>query len=626
MAENIKVKDLPDTSSVQMTEELMVLVDSTNNIVNNISISDFNTNIISNTANNAIVKDGNNNKLYAFDATTITGQLSDLTTTDKTSLVNAINEINSPLNSDFINNSKALTTGAISNDTTLYDEICGYAYSNFDLAKYTKTGSPAISSDGVMSNISNLNFVTIDTSNITYSNSLEIILPIKRDSVGTAQWFLSNTTNSAANGGFWLGFSAINELRFFASSGTGSSWDIASDKKSNYKFTDTISKYYIKLVFTGSQYLSYYSQNKKTWTSLPEMTVTSSTIAPITNGIRLGFGSSSAYLHGNYYLSEVSIKADGFPVFNGVKTGVDTIKPVNYTKVSGVVVSDDGIASNFSTSNYITFPSIDVTGKTFEIDFGKITPTALTTTQYFLSGQSANTFSVFIAGSSSKLGITATTDSIYSAELAANTSYFVKAGFDGINIYIKISTDGENYTTYENATSVTFTTLALRLGNSYINAAQWLSNMNLNTIKVYADGELVYQPCLNVAYLLSKTGAKIADVSFRNIAKDMFLQKGYAPYYTIDENNLTFTLPMGELYGLIAQSVPLTSYKNGINFWELYQTGKLVQGGSCTSGTAVTFQKDFADTNYILTVPYSAKSATGFTPSQTGDWLAIGYV
>lgn len=39
----------------------------------------------------------------------------------------------------------------------------------------------------------------------------------------------------------------------------------------------------------------------------------------------------------------------------------------------------------------------------------------------------------------------------------------------------------------------------------------------------------------------------------------MYEQYGYAPYYTIDEENQDFTLPMGELYGFYEK------YKNSIN-------------------------------------------------------------
>ena len=68
------------------------------------------------------------------------------------------------------------------------------------------------------------------------------------------------------------------------------------------------------------------------------------------------------------------------------------------------------------------------------------------------------------------------------------------------------------------------------------------------------------------------------------------------------------------------------SYQNGASGCDVYSDGYCVQRGLCTSGTAVTFLKSYKDNNYALTVTYSAKTAGGFTPSQTGTWISAGYI
>lgn len=97
----LKVKDLDDTTTIQMTNELMVLTDESNNYVNNISITNFNANIISKDVNN-IIEQGDDGGLYAEtasiteDVTELSnsiGELDNLQTLDKSSIVNAINEI-----------------------------------------------------------------------------------------------------------------------------------------------------------------------------------------------------------------------------------------------------------------------------------------------------------------------------------------------------------------------------------------------------------------------------------------------------------------------------------------------------------------------------------------------------
>ena len=52
----------------------------------------------------------------------------------------------------------------------------------------------------------------------------------------------------------------------------------------------------------------------------------------------------------------------------------------------------------------------------------------------------------------------------------------------------------------------------------------------------------------------------------------------------------------------------------------------LRQQGSCTSGTEVTLLKPYTDENYALSVPYSAKTASSFIPTATGDWFTEGKI
>lgn len=64
---NIKVRDLTDTSSITSNNQLMVLTDDANNVVKNITVSDFNLNIISTDANNGITQ-GTDGNLYVDNA------------------------------------------------------------------------------------------------------------------------------------------------------------------------------------------------------------------------------------------------------------------------------------------------------------------------------------------------------------------------------------------------------------------------------------------------------------------------------------------------------------------------------------------------------------------------------
>ena len=91
----IKVKDLQNASTLSNTASILALTDTTNNTVNLISKNDLSGSLVSTTANNGLSNDENG--LFVPNI----GNLADLDTTDKTSIVNAINEnvtrINQPV-------------------------------------------------------------------------------------------------------------------------------------------------------------------------------------------------------------------------------------------------------------------------------------------------------------------------------------------------------------------------------------------------------------------------------------------------------------------------------------------------------------------------------------------------
>lgn len=94
--QNIKVKDLASTSSISVNASFLALTDSANNEVQLITKSNLINTLISSDVNNGL---NNNNGLYVAN----TGDLDNLETTDKTSLVDAINEnvtrLNQPVTS-----------------------------------------------------------------------------------------------------------------------------------------------------------------------------------------------------------------------------------------------------------------------------------------------------------------------------------------------------------------------------------------------------------------------------------------------------------------------------------------------------------------------------------------------
>ena len=83
------------------------------------------------------------------------------------------------------------------------------------------------------------------------------------------------------------------------------------------------------------------------------------------------------------------------------------------------------------------------------------------------------------------------------------------------------------------------------------NDCYFKGKVDLNEFLVYFDDDLIYVPCLYIPCHKSKLGVKITSTEYAARVGILYEYKGYSPYFTIDETNHTFTLPMGEIYGML---------------------------------------------------------------------------
>lgn len=149
---------------------------------------------------------------------------------------------------------------------------------------------------------------------------------------------------------------------------------------------------------------------------------------------------------------------------------------------------------------------------------------------------------------------------------------------------------------------------------------------------------------ISIPYTESKTGSMIADAIYRDCVGSMYEQYGYAPFYTIDEDNKNFTLPMGELYGFINRLINLnqrpSAELNGTSI--TFAEGFIVQGGWVAApygGTTVYFPKpmssvwavvaiDAADSAQNIETSVGSVTTTNFRVRNLAGhgvyWIAIG--
>jgi hypothetical protein len=449
--------------------------------------------------------------------------------------------------------------GGVLTDSKGLQDIIKYAHSTFDLSKFRVVGSPVITDDGIASGFSNSNYLVINypLSELRYSKDWII-----EGTVTTTDYFgrqeIFGLPPGAAPYSPYLRVWSDGYLRWYLQYDDGSSETSTVLTSLNQITANTT--YHVKLI-NNNNVLTYIinGEVQEVKTMDPTKNIMFS------DNVRLGSIGSGNYFRGSIDLKQFSITVDGVEVFNGNRAGIDTIKPDDYTVVGTPTISADGVASGFSNSNYITIPSIDVTGKDFEIDFGQVTaPASLDATQVLIGGASSSnrftvgysaTYKCFYIGSSSA---NFTTRYGYSNSVTPNAKYYLKAGVANGKAYFTSSTDNITWVKFDTDITTAYTSIVEAIGtndnNSFLDA-----KFDLNQLKIYVDGNLVYQPCLKIPYKQSKTGSKIVYSSYRDRVNDMAEQFGSANYYTLDDDNGNFTLPQVELYGLIekaASTVP----------------------------------------------------------------------
>ena len=516
------------------------------------------------------------------------------------------------------------TGEVVHNEEGIYERLNEDAHSTFDVSKFTIAGSPSISNKGIISGFSASNFVSIPAVALDATSDIKIYCRVNMQegaSVNNFIWCMGGYTSYPAlmiNGGGITYFYGGAESNNIKKTGTTIKLNTDYDILVHYNF-GTINLYY-KLA--SDSYYEFIG------------TATIASDYSFNNTIYIGAPSSvgSWFFHGSLDLKYFYIKTNGLDTFSCTQKGVDIIKSDDYTITGMLTISNDGMASGFSGSSYITTSSIALNA----------TDDIKVYSRFILTGTSqqngiwsmgtyqtrpallanANSIRIFLGGSESNniigSGLTINLNTPYDVLVHFNkgTAYlYYKLSF--ASSYTLLGTkDLDSEYSYD---------YPLTLGNPPATNDWYLHGYaDLNFLRVYKNDQLIYQSCLRVPYINSFDDKKMVDFLYESRVADTYEQFGQAPYVILNDTDKSYQLPRGSVYGLIGRRILRDSYKNGMDYWELYSDRTLEQGGSCTSGTEVTFIKPFIDTNYVLTVPYSAKTATGFTPSQTGDWIAKG--
>jgi hypothetical protein len=257
-----------------------------------------------------------------------------------------------------------------------------------------------------------------------------------------------------------------SKLRLWLST-NGTSWDLANLVTSSLSIS-AYTTYYIKISFDGSQYLVDVSTDGISYTNY--ITFTSSTpiiYQRICMGCHNYTGSAfDTPFYGSIDLSKSYIKVGDDTVWDGT----------NYTKFGSWI--DDGVVSGFTTSNWLSIPSIIAfDSNPWEIGLKFRTGDVVVQKQRIFNSQTDLNGTMFLIDANGNFEWRVNADNwvkhISSFIVSSNTLYWVKLKFDGSSYIMSYSTDDVTYV--DDITifsSNTLTTVGYNIGASEASVAR----------------------------------------------------------------------------------------------------------------------------------------------------------
>ena len=279
--------------------------------------------------------------------------------------------------------------------------------------------------------------------------------------------------------------------------------------------------------------------------------------------------------------SDTDVYAD---VYSYAHSTFDSSK---FTVVGDVTITDDGIASGFSTTNLLSadFDTIDMTTDTFRIKGRAAWVDNFDESSYPMIFSFINSSIRLHCGSNSRFYLYYASDSsttsghsiaINGMSFYDNMEFDFDCYWDGAAATCTITLDGIEYTSSASYTDYDMdeiSTIYIGVNANLLN--HWGGSVDLKKLEIEKNGVIIFSgnqtgtdtytiddETIEIPYALSKTGSKIVDYDYIESVQAVYDEYGYAPYYTIDEDNETFSLPMGEVYGMINKIPANTALDN----------------------------------------------------------------
>ena len=488
--------------------------------------------------------------------------------------------------------------------------------STFDKSKFTIVGNVNISNNGIASNFGNASsdavpgYITIPSECLSGA-SWQIACPISHKQSGLGGVFSVKSDTCLQ-----INWNPVNKTLYYTMSSNGTSWDIGSDSFI-CEAIDTTKDCIFILTFTGTKYEFYFIQDNN---KIPGFTIVSSAkIAATSQPIILGGNRVlGAFTDGEIDLKKAYTLKNGQEVFNGNKSGIAQIKQNDYTIVGEPTIDNYGIASNFSATDLLKTPAINLSGDCL-IQFKLNTSDLSSRLQPILFLNDNNRIFISTLG---QIGVFCKNTSTAGAHFVFFDTHRLNLDTDYL-ITLNIASSNFTMTQINLITGEMFTETQV-LSDTFSNtSAQWsigsdasrylTGTLDLNALKIYSNGTMIYQPSLIIPFNKATSGIKIADAYYRDRVQTMQELYGFTNFYTLGEADFT-----------LATCTDATIINSGDNF-ELTAGLTLKQWGTAESGQTVNIQA-YKDTTYAISLANSNKTTSTFVANAAGDYITIGKV
>lgn len=274
---------------------------------------------------------------------------------------------------------------------------------------------------------------------------------------------------------------------------------------------------------------------------------------------------------------------EGFSYYkNNLRSTFDLSK---FTVVGSPVITDDGIASGFSSSNYISIPNINL-GNSFNI-YQYVTVASVT--QQYLFAIRGDRYLQLQLRSNNKLSLEVgsggdswTYTGNGTTSLAVSSSYYLHFYYANGAYKVDISTDGEVWTneiTIASASQIITGAHTLVLCSQRSLGANFTGSINLKQFSVTVDGVEVFSgnktgvdihsinnSTISIPYIETIQGDRIADIQYLIQAQQIYETTGNCDEVILDQTNQVYYLPAGSIYGKMNKKIGnIETLLNNIN-------------------------------------------------------------